>query len=114
MFDYTKPARTKDGRKVRIICTDAKDDLGDYLVALVECANGEIIYTYSQDGVLIGDEKSSINLENIPEKHVRYFNCYSSLHSSETYESRLHADRGCAGTRTACIRVEFEDGQFDE
>ena len=50
MFNPEKPVRTRDGRKARIICTDAK---GDYpIIALVQEAFGqELAEAYTQTGV---------------------------------------------------------------
>ena len=81
--EYLKnPSRkvvTKDGRKVRIICTDAKGlcpivrlvDYGKYEVALNVTKNGKI------DGVL--------DLFFASEKKESWVNIYRDLHANITY-----------------------------
>lgn len=53
--------RTKSGRKVRILCTDAKSYDREDIVALVESENGksENILRYYSDGRLISDSSDS-------------------------------------------------------
>ena len=42
---------TRDGRPVRIICTDKCDTFGELIIALIKCENGvENIHTYTSDG----------------------------------------------------------------
>lgn len=114
MFDYTKPARTKEGREARFI---GKIENKTYpLVFAVKDFDGiEVADTYTLDG---GYNHTGIktcdDLENIPEKHVRYINVYSLDNTFVVKRTREEADEDADEDRTACIRVEFEDGQFDE
>lgn len=48
-----------------------------------------------------------------PEALVMYLNVYGDL-SGEANQSRRQADYYAGSNRTACIRVEFHHGQFDE
>ena len=41
MFDPTKPVRTRDGRKARIICDDMKDIKGNITITRPQCGNGD-------------------------------------------------------------------------
>lgn len=69
-LDLTKPVRTADGRKARIIFTEAK---GDYpIVALVELFDEEHAWEeaklYTKDGYyIVGDTCHSLNLINVEE-----------------------------------------------
>jgi len=79
MFDPTKPVKTRDGRKARIICTDRNDK--DYpIVALVDDSDYEEIKSYSSEGAYLHtmDESASdlINMLN-----TKYLNVY--LHSTD-------------------------------
>ena len=47
-----------------------------------------------------------------PKVHVRYYNMYQEYSSS--HPSREKADSYAYNSRIACIRVEFEEGQFDD
>jgi hypothetical protein len=66
-LDLTKPVQTRDGRKVRIICTDRK--YGNPIVALVD--DMEVVTRYSSDGKA-GDwaikGNPDFDLVNTPEK----------------------------------------------
>jgi len=67
VLDFTKPVQTKDGRKVRILCTDAP---GDYpVVGLL----GNTPYSWTIDGkynrgLLVHDLR---DLVNAPRKEYR-------------------------------------------
>ena len=105
--------RTIDGRSARIICTDAR---GNYpITALIADRNGdEEPYCYSASGAFRWDDKQhEVDLINIPERHVRWVNFYSSLPTQMAcdHESRETADRCASSDRIACIRVEFEEGE---
>lgn len=69
MIDFTKPVRTKDGRKVRILCTDHKNmhRPGFSVVGFVECsANHELLGFWSPDGEYCEDTThNQLDLENI-------------------------------------------------
>lgn len=49
-----------------------------------------------------------------PKPIVRYFNFYADDGFAKDYKSRQEADDGSCSSRTACIRVRFTPGQFDE
>ena len=53
---------TRGGRAVRIICWDAKNDNKNYIVALIDCGNGEIILTCNEKGCQIKDLKGEDDL----------------------------------------------------
>lgn len=45
--DLTKPVMTRDGRKARVICTDAKSEFP--IIVLIECAGVEVAMSYKAD-----------------------------------------------------------------
>src|SRR6185436_12883928 len=78
-FDPTKPCQTRDGRPVRILCTDAKMRGGDWSICgLVPIGEQDRFSGYGPEGwqgwfadgrVEIGRE-SPLDLVNIPEKRT--------------------------------------------
>lgn len=88
-FDPTKPARTKNGRPVRIICTDAAGF--DPIIALVplEGEHGKVArespFVYKANGVFLAD--SPWNLENVPETKELWLSLYLTADESLTFHS---------------------------
>ncbi len=70
-FDPTKPVQTRDGQKVRIICTDVKGTAP--ILALINNNTYEITCRYTEDGSFYSkDNPSDLDLINIPERVIRY------------------------------------------
>lgn len=107
-FDTTKPVRTRDGRKARILCTDSNNN--DYpIVALVTESNGEEEsdeYTaqghyYSTAGLNIA--ASPADLINVPTHKTMFLNVYkgSPPYSEEVWgtlaDTAEEAVRNCRG-----------------
>lgn len=69
---------TRDGSKVRIICTDKKGDCP--IVALIERSDGvaEETVTYKENGKFFGDTSYRYDLFFAPEKHEGWVNLYRS------------------------------------
>ena len=67
---------TRDGKKVRIICTDRKGDTP--IIALVYNANEGQEYgcAFYSDGKYFIDKDDEIDLFFAPEKHTDYINLY--------------------------------------
>lgn len=66
---------TRNGRPVRIICFDRKDDLL-HIVALLEGKNGEICATYPNNGRLCGKINTPGDLMMVAAKHEGWVNVY--------------------------------------
>lgn len=113
MIDFTKPLRTRDGRKVRILCTDRKDGLS--VVGLIEENNGhEDVAVWRRDGTFRGGApKHDCDLANTNEGTF-WMNVYSDGPSNRTHPTREAADSWAAGSRLARIKVLWREGQFDE
>ena len=69
---------TRDGRDVRIICTDAKGD--EPIIALVYNNNRdeENVYTYNRDGYFYGDNDSCLDLFFALVKREGWINLYKN------------------------------------
>ena len=69
---------TRDGRDVRIICTDAKGD--EPIIALVynNIREEENVYTYNRDGYFYGDNDSCLDLFFALVKREGWINLYKN------------------------------------
>ena len=106
---------TKDGRKVRILCTDRRYE--NYpIVALVQiCDNylNEEVYTYTENGELDIEHPYRDDLFFAPETHEGWVNVYEEgtnryldgcICSTEEEAKRI---RGCGYITT--IKIEWEE-----
>ena len=115
MFDPTKPVQTRDGRKARIVCTDNIHHKFPIVGLITERCGEEVPNLFMSSGRYHNeDEESRNDLINIPEKHVRYLNIYEDGLYSTPFEFKEDADRCSGSNRTGRIRIEYEDGQFDD
>ena len=114
MLDLTKPVQTRDGREVRVLCTDTKGATYP-VVGLVTDEDGdeeETSWTTGGD-FNIDDSGDDTDLINVPERLVAYVNMYPDRRCS-AYRDRGAADEMAANTRVARVRVEGVEGQYDE
>ena len=90
---------TRDGRNVRILCTDAK---GAYpIVALIETLDDsiEFVYKFKKDGHFLNndDNNSNLDLFFVPEKHEGWINLYKNLEGfivpSRIYQTKEDAEK---------------------
>ena len=113
-FDPTKPVQTRDGRKARIIATDASDPHFPIVALLTQKAGGERPERYTFAGrYYFGDDiLRPTDLVNVPpEKYVRWLNLYARPGLFTNHISREEADKHARPDRIACIRIEFEEGE---
>lgn len=126
-FDPTKPVQTRDGRPVRIICSDYVNSMGDkqiiYLIRHHGDCGGEYDCAYFADS----NGRSHIgsphqDLINVPVKHTGWMNIYPTneyfdaanfvMPNSGIYKTRDEADlRNGHPNRIACIQIEFTEGE---
>ena len=102
-----KPVCTRDGRKARIICFDAKFPKTGNIVTLVEKENGEevTLYHYDDGHCSIG---RGYDLMMLPEKKEGWVNLYDDIPIYDTKEealSRRSKIRGLIDT----IKVSWEE-----
>ncbi len=114
-FDPTKPVQTRDGRKARIICTDAKGtqpiialiDDGSYEIERRFCASGSFFVGY-------GQEDCRTDLINIPARIKREYwvNVYSYRISS-LFDTKAECDSVCDSDRLSCVKftIDCEEGE---
>ena len=106
---------TRDGRAVRIICTDAKGD--ETIIALVynKIRDEENVYTYNRDGYFYGDNDSCLDLFFDTNKREGWVNLYKDegitylpgiIHDSE--EEAKKAIKGDPDF-IATVKIEWEE-----
>lgn len=109
-----KPVCTRNGRKARIICFDAKSK--DYpIVALVEEESSirEILFTYTNEGRHCCDNPMhTLDLVMLPRKREGWINIYPCVDGNVTcsnpYETKEEAMKNSAlSVITDTIRIEW-------
>ena len=105
--EYTKnPLRkvvTRDGRNVRIICTDAKGNFP--IIALVETHNDtEVALRLSEDGYFYSNDEDSRDLFFATEKQERWVNIYKNKEGY--YPGRFFCSTKEEAVNLRCIEAE--------
>ena len=105
-----KPVRTRDGRKVRIICFDSKNDPRRPIVALVEHNDNELLYEYTIEGKERFSHISTTgtsDLMMLPEKKEGWVNVYKhfAYRTKEEAQSNINPDNEFIDT----IKIEWEE-----
>ena len=73
----SKKVVTRDGRSVRIVCTDRVSEKEYPLLALVRTDGKEIVQTYTTNGqYYLGDTNHALDLLFAPEKHEGWLNLF--------------------------------------
>ena len=106
---------TKDGRAVRIICTDAKGD--EPIIALVynKIREEENVYTYNRDGYFYGDNDSCLDLFFNTNKREGWVNLFKDEElpfiNGDIYESEKDAKEAAIGEPDfiASVKIEWEE-----
>lgn len=110
---------TRNGSKVRIICTDKKGDCP--IVALITTLDGvaEETVTYKENGKFFGDTSYKYDLFFAPEKHEGWVNIYKSqgrlalftcgLRYDSEEEARREAGRNRDKIAIATVKIEWEE-----
>ena len=117
--DFSKPVQTRDGRKARILCTDADNPDGS-VVALVEYAKGhphegkEACVNYYPDGSYVRGYcyTSASDLVNVPERSSEFsnilYNGVSGVSMPSVASCRSYRNQGA--TYAGVLETVFEDG----
>ena len=103
--------RTRDGRKARVYATDGG---APWVLHGAVWHDEWIAMQWRADG---RDSCGSYGDNDLmPPKLVRYLNIYrdSPLITTSIYSNRAAADHHAGPERIACIRIEFEEGQYDD
>ena len=101
-----KPVCTRDGRKARIICFDAKGDKP--IIALVEMGTAETPNNYPIDGKAVSTKEASCDLMMLPEKKEGWVNVYNC---TPIYDTKERAELGALTVRKriATVKIEWEE-----
>ena len=118
--EYLKnPSRkvvTRDGRPVRIICTDAKR--AQKVIGLIEEGDKEIVYSYIPDGRFVDYRSSDIDLFFYTETKEGWLNLYRAEdgfmmlgYVHETKEKALNElkDKSNSFKHTDTIKIKWEE-----
>ena len=109
---------TREGRKVRILCTDRRYE--NYpIVALVQiCDNylNEEVYTYTENGELDIEHPYRDDLFFAPEKHEGWINVYRYSDGGHAYAGAVYDSKEDAEKRktidenyVTTIKIEWEE-----
>ena len=94
---------TRDGRNVRIICTDAKGNFP--IIALVETHNDtEVALRLSEDGYFYSNDEDSRDLFFATEKQERWVNIYKNKEGY--YPGRFFCSTKEEAVNLRCIEAE--------
>ena len=114
------PARkvvTREGRDVRIICTDAKLAFCP-IIALIEGDGGksEYLINYKEDGVPVGFHEAYNTLFFAPETHEGWINVYRYSDGGHAYAGAVYDSKEDAEKRkvidenyVTTIKIEWEE-----
>ena len=108
---------TRDGRRVRIICTDRRD-LNFPIIALIEniSGGGEKACSYTKDGRHYTACSDILDLFFAPEKHEGWINVYRNSDTGHTYAGAVYDSKEDAERRkiidenyVTTIKIEWEE-----
>ena len=90
-----KPVCTRDGRKARIICFDAKGNKP--IIALVEMGTAETPNNYPIDGKAVSAKEASCDLMMFPEKKEGWVNVYRDCDGANiTKDDNIYSSKEAA------------------
>lgn len=104
---------TRDGRKVRIVCTDMKNE--QPILALITEGNREDIRFYSQNGVWCNDfPNHKLDLVFAPIKKkgwINIFRCKTELYIGDVFETKEEAEKmgKLSKNYITTIKIEWEE-----
>ena len=111
MIDYTKEIKTNGGLKCRYLGTIRRPNPLHHgcvsrRVVVIDYGDYEGIVYLNDRG---SDELGRQVIRNVPETHELVFNVYGDK-ETYSYTNRTDADRGARSDRTACVTLEWKDG----
>lgn len=110
MISMDKEYRTRDGREVRVLCVDRKEDDGYSVVALIVLRSGrESIEIFDLDGMYVRGRESVNDLIEVKPRIVREVLLNVHANGSVTAHSTKDiADRYATIDRIACVKVSID------
>ena len=114
MIDINKKYRYRNGKEARILCVDRPIKMDMCLVLSMD-PNGSVWY-HDENGRVCSDKIDSLlDLIEVKDKKVLWLNVYNSPFEGFIYREKERADdESYDEERIARIKVEYEEGQFDE
>lgn len=106
---------TRDGRPVRIICTDRKGLNAKPIIGLITAPNNEVIISYWEDGIEIRGGKYKNDLFFAPNKKEGWMNLYKRdfglVQGDLVRNSEAAAKKIAAGDEDyiTTIKIEWEE-----
>lgn len=120
-FDPSKPVQTRDGRAVRILCTDLKYPGFPIAAALHdrdEDDDVETVELFTADGCYLeSGVKQRLDLVNVPETHTKWANIYPPeppyhpTHTRILHDTKDQAFRNAGPNRIACVLIKYTEGE---
>ena len=101
---------TRDGRRARIICTDARSDWP--ILALISNPEKEFVQGFMADGRPYCNE-SHLDLFNAPapKKRIKgWLSIYPNGNTGSVRPTRAKCDELATSDRIACIEIDVEEG----
>ena len=108
---------TRNGRNIRIVCTD-KRDLNFPIIALIETIPGgeEVTHSYTKDGKYYTACSDILDLFFAPEKHEGWINVYRYSDGGHAYAGAVYDSKEDAEKRktidenyVTTIKIEWEE-----
>lgn len=113
-----KPVCTRDGRKARIICFDAKRKDGRNIVAVIPSKNYpgfEDVIAYPNDGNYCGGHENDGDLMMLSEKKEGWVNVYYDHDASShrgcrfIYDTKEQAVKDVGSAYITTVKIEWEE-----
>ena len=103
---------TKDGRSVRIICTDKESDFP--IVALIKCQDGkELVFSFTKEGEYFPGTSDNKDLFFETKKHEGWGVIYGSSLAGSIFSSKKEAEEYIERAGTKCCatiaKIEWEE-----
>ena len=106
---------TRDGRRVRVICTDMKSTTYPVVALIENGSDYEQLTTFSKNGEYAVNESSRSDLFFAPEKHEGWVNVYRN-NDGHTYAGAVYDSKEDAEKRktidenyVTTIKIEWEE-----
>ena len=107
----SKKVVTRDGRAVKIYCTDYIDKYGLFVIGKIE--GNAYSYSFREDGRFVDHKETDNDLFFASEKHEGWINLYKDAEdtyiTSQVYETKRRAEASSSRTRIATVKIEWEE-----
>lgn len=110
----TIPIVTRDGRRVRIICTDGRNNKYP-IIALMQSEEGKEANNYTIDGMYIDGHKTCLDLFFAPTKKEGWVNLYRAeeelpvLGHLYNTEEEAFENKSSASVYMTTVKIEWEE-----